>query len=118
LLKIKFIIKKRTPILEQTNRPEWNYKLEFNVRYPPLVTLIKIELCNASNTSSTFDEIVLAKEYLTLTELSNFRIDDALFLPTYGPCYVDLYSRPNNLRVKKQNVDSTVEEVSNFKFEL
>jgi hypothetical protein len=60
------------------------------------------------------NDIVLAKEYLILSELGNYRAGHDIFLPTYGPRYVDLYSRPNNLRVKKTNVDNIELEVFLF----
>lgn len=66
---------------------------------------MKFELCNAVTNS---EEVVLATEYVSLRELSNFRGDDALFLPSFGPSYVDFYSRPSNLRIKKTNIDAEV----------
>lgn len=97
-------------MLRYNSNPEWNSKLTFNMRYPPLVWVIKIELCNALNGSGTgSDESVLATEYMNIRELGNFRADDAAFLPTFGPQFVDLYSKPNNLRIQKTNQDVTLD---------
>lgn len=95
-------------MLRLNSRPEWNCKMTFNMRYPPLVWLIKIELCNALNGVGTgADEVVLATEYINLREVSNFCTDDPTFLPTFGPQHVDFYSKPNNLRIQKTNVSET-----------
>jgi len=80
-----------------TNKPEWNHQIEFYFRYPTLLSLFKIELCSESNSSET----VLAREYLTINEISSFQSEFA-FSPTYGPRFVDLYSEPNNKRIKKE----------------
>lgn len=71
---------------------------------------MKLELCSGNGTQ---DDIVLATEYINLNELSNFKADDDTFYPTFGPRYIDLYSKPNNLRVKRANLDndSDVQEI-------
>ena len=89
--------------------------MAFNLRYPPLVWLIKIELCNAfSGLGTGSDEIVLATEYMNLRELGNYRSDDQTFLPTFGPQHVDLYSKPNNLRIEKTYIDTDSEVYNNI----
>jgi hypothetical protein len=80
-----------------TNKPEWNNQIEFYIRYPTLVSLFKIELCSESSSGET----VLAREYLTINDISSFQSEFA-FSPTYGPRFVDLYSEPNNKRIQKE----------------
>lgn len=70
-----------------------------------MVRLFKIELC----TEDTSGERVLAKEYLSINEISNYHRDEP-FLPTYGPSFIDLYSEPNNLRIKKILKDSNEDD--------
>lgn len=95
--------KKRTQLIPKTNRAKWNEKLEFILRFPPLVWVMKIELCNGTDSPN---DVVLASEYVNLSAISNYKADDETFYPTYGPRYVDLYSKPNNMRVKKVNADA------------
>lgn len=90
------MIKKQTPVIRSTNKPQWNCKLEFHFRYPPLVRLCKIELCAVDPSG----ERVLSTEYLAINDISNF-LNDVQYLPTYGPRYVDLYNEPNNKRIKR-----------------
>lgn len=43
---------------------------------------------------------MLATEYLNIDEISDYTEND-YFLPTLGPCHVDLYTEPQNFRVNK-----------------
>ncbi len=95
--------------MRTTNKPEWNYKIEFYFRYPTLVSLFKIELC--SETSS--GETILASEYLKIDDISSFQSEFA-FSPTYGPRFVDLYSEPNNTRTKKEYLEENDIECDTF----
>jgi hypothetical protein len=56
----------------------------------------------------------LATEYLNLNEVSNYRQPNTYF-PTYGPCYVEIFEKPNNYRIKKtnKNIKSTDDSKTN-----
>ena len=65
--------------------------INFDFRYPPLVNLIKLELCN--------EKKVLAKEYLSIEDICNYRDEKIThFDPSYGPAFIDMYTKPNNCR--------------------
>lgn len=70
----------------------------------------KIELC----TETKSGEQTLATEYLNLNEVSNYRQPNTYF-PTYGPCYVEIFEKPNNYRIKKtnKNIKSTDDNKTN-----
>lgn len=72
---------KQTPILEGTDNPTWNYCIEFNHLYPPLVRMIRIDLCTQD---SSLNERILGSEYMSVNDISSYVKDD-YFLPTYGP---------------------------------
>ncbi len=44
----------------------------------------------------------MATEYFNLNEVSNYRQPNTYF-PIYGPCYVEIFEKPNNYRIKKTN---------------
>ncbi len=56
----------------------------------------------------------MATEYLNLNEVSNYRQPNTYF-PTYGPCYVEIFEKPNNYRIKKtnKNIKSTDDSKTN-----
>ena len=91
-----------------TNEPKWNEVLIMYNFFPSLIRLIKIELCS----KDTFGETVLATEYLDIDEISEF--EEGYFLPTFGPCGIDLYTEPNNLRIKQ----GPLEDDANLNFNV
>lgn len=70
---------------------------------------IKIELCSETNSG----EVVLAKEYLSIDDISNYR-NEIEYDPTYGPVFIDLYNRPNNCRIRKRTNDDEPEFESSY----
>lgn len=72
---------KQTPVLTATDNPTWNYCIEFNHLYPPLVRMIRIDLCTQD---SSQNERILGSEYMSVNDISSYVKDD-YFLPTYGP---------------------------------
>jgi hypothetical protein len=96
-------MKKQTPVIKATNKPEWNHEIEFNIRYPSLVRVLKFELC--TNNGGGSNEVILASEYVTLNELSSYETQHS-YMPTFGPRHIDLYNQPNNLRGEKQLSDA------------
>ena len=94
-----------------TNKPDWDYKIEFSHRYPPLVRLFKIQLCSREATS----ERVLATEFISIFDISNYlpyKDKMGQFLPTYGPRFIDLYDQPENSRVRKTPENFSDDEFS------
>ena len=86
---------RRTAAISFSSKPVWNETFKFAFQFPSLVRLFKIELCSESRFTTT----VLATEYLDIDSISDYRTNDHFF-PTLGPSYIDLYSEPENLRVK------------------
>lgn len=80
----------------------WNQSIEFCFRYPPLVNLVKFELCKERHVlQQKVLEQVLATEYFSLNDICN---SENKYEPySFGPSNIELYSRPNNCRVKKTN---------------
>ena len=69
---------------------------------------------------SASGDLVLAKEYLSLNDICNYRVDDP-FVPTYGPRFIDMYNKPNNVRIQKKvnetcDEDYAANDFSNFNF--
>ena len=63
-----------------------------------MVNLIKIELCQEINlvfASST----VLSTEYVSLNDIWDHKNEEENH--SYGPSYINMYSRPNNCRIRK-----------------
>lgn len=85
--------------------PEWNYKIEYVILYPPLVSSIKIDLCTQDE--NTLEEKVIASEFLSIYDISNYLKDDCEYLPTYGPRYIDLYSLDTRTKIKNKTESST-----------
>ena len=79
----------------KTNNPGWNETLVFNILYPPLIRLFKIELCS----ESSFGVNVLAWEKVDIDNISDYRTG-SYFLPSLGPSYIDLYTEPQNYQKK------------------
>ena len=50
-----------------------------------------------------YGETVLANEYLNIDDISEYQ--KGYFLPTFGPCSIDMYTEPNNLRIKEGPID-------------
>jgi hypothetical protein len=80
---------------------KWNQSIEFCFRYPPLVNLVKFELCKETAVLATEYSTVLATEYFSLNDIFNSENNDEPY--SFGPSYIELYSRPNNCRIKKTN---------------
>jgi hypothetical protein len=56
-------------------------------------------LCNADPSG----EVILATEYLNISDISSYNSNGIDFLPTFGPRYIDFYDDPENSRVRKAN---------------
>lgn len=64
-----------------------------------MVSSIKLELCSID---TNLIEKVLACEYLSIYDISNYLKDDLKYLPTYGPRFIDLYNETDKSKFKKQ----------------
>jgi len=98
---------KKTPIIRSTANPTWNFSVEFNRLYPPLVRMLRIDLCTQD---ARLKEQVLGSEYISVNDISSYVKGD-YFLPTYGPRYIELDDRldeePANHR-KKKNIEENL----------
>lgn len=72
--------------------------------------MFKIELC----AEQTFGFRVLSTEYLDIDAISDYTSLNH-FYPTLGPCHIDLYSEPDNLRIKSNALNNSNLDLANLK---
>uniref|UniRef100_A0A7N8XWG0 Dysferlin, limb girdle muscular dystrophy 2B (autosomal recessive) n=1 Tax=Mastacembelus armatus TaxID=205130 RepID=A0A7N8XWG0_9TELE len=93
-----------TKILEKNANPQWNQSLTMPIRFPSMCEKMRIRILDWDRASHND---VIGTTYLCMSKISApggeidgdlnsyFSIDDTLgFLPTFGPCYVNLYGSP------------------------
>ncbi|XP_028657297.1 dysferlin isoform X3 [Erpetoichthys calabaricus] len=97
-----------TKVLEKNANPEWNQSLILPIRFPSMCEKMRIRAIDR-DWSSQND--VIGTSFLCMSKISapggeiedemppvtssQARMDDSLgFLPTFGPCYVNLYGSP------------------------
>uniref|UniRef100_A0A3Q3LUP8 Dysferlin, limb girdle muscular dystrophy 2B (autosomal recessive) n=1 Tax=Mastacembelus armatus TaxID=205130 RepID=A0A3Q3LUP8_9TELE len=91
-----------TKILEKNANPQWNQSLTMPIRFPSMCEKMRIRILDWDRASHND---VIGTTYLCMSKISapggeidvkEIRaIDDTLgFLPTFGPCYVNLYGSP------------------------
>jgi hypothetical protein len=74
----------------------WDENLKFSCFFPPLIRSLKLELY----AEDTFGSRLLATEYIDIDSISDYN-EENYFLPTLGPRHIDLYTEPENFRVKR-----------------
>ena len=75
-----------------------NYcQIKFENKFPPLVRLLKIQLCSNPDTTT---EQIFATEYISIFDIckEQFEVTSENCLPTYGTRYIDMYNKPENKR--------------------
>ncbi|XP_034712906.1 dysferlin isoform X2 [Etheostoma cragini] len=96
-----------TKILEKNANPQWNQSLVMPIRFPSMCEKMRIRILDWDRASHND---VIGTTHLCMSKISapggeidddltprNFHsgIDDSLgFLPTFGPCFVNLYGSP------------------------
>ncbi|XP_077973068.1 myoferlin-like isoform X2 [Styela clava] len=99
---IKFIGKRRkTKVIEENNNPEWNEELCLPLKFPSMCNLIKIRLYDWDRVG-TNDAI--GSFSLPISEISS-NDEDAGFLPTFGPTFINLYGSPREFSNLNDQLD-------------
>uniref|UniRef100_A0A7N9ARY9 Dysferlin, limb girdle muscular dystrophy 2B (autosomal recessive) n=1 Tax=Mastacembelus armatus TaxID=205130 RepID=A0A7N9ARY9_9TELE len=85
-----------TKILEKNANPQWNQSLTMPIRFPSMCEKMRIRILDWDRASHND---VIGTTYLCMSKISapggEIDVDDTLgFLPTFGPCYVNLYGSP------------------------
>uniref|UniRef100_A0A671NYB4 Myoferlin-like n=1 Tax=Sinocyclocheilus anshuiensis TaxID=1608454 RepID=A0A671NYB4_9TELE len=92
-----------TQIIEKNANPEWNQQLNLKVKFPSMCERIKLTVfdCSALGCfnkpySNIYPATIMSLETFLLIvcftgETGNSEIG---FLPTFGPCYINLYGSP------------------------
>ncbi|XP_047242007.1 dysferlin isoform X4 [Girardinichthys multiradiatus] len=85
-----------TKILEKNANPQWNQNLAMPVRFPSMCEKMRIRIVDWDRASHND---VIGTTHLCMSKISapggEINVDDSLgFLPTFGPCFVNLYGSP------------------------
>ncbi|XP_019351178.2 dysferlin isoform X1 [Alligator mississippiensis] len=83
-------------ILEKNANPQWNQSITLPAMFPSMCEKMRIRVTDWDR--MTHNDIV-GTTYLSMSKISapggELEVDDSLgFLPTFGPCYVNLYGSP------------------------
>ncbi|XP_053560319.1 dysferlin isoform X2 [Bombina bombina] len=83
-------------IIEKNANPQWNQSIRLPVRFPSMCERMRIRLTDWDRL--THNDII-GTTYLSMSKISapggEVEGDDSSgFLPTFGPCYVNLYGSP------------------------
>uniref|UniRef100_A0A8C3ACN5 Dysferlin, limb girdle muscular dystrophy 2B (autosomal recessive) n=1 Tax=Cyclopterus lumpus TaxID=8103 RepID=A0A8C3ACN5_CYCLU len=82
-----------TKILEKNANPQWNQSLAMPIRFPSMCEKMRIRILDWDRASHND---VIGTTHLCMSKISapggQIDVDDSLgFLPTFGPCFVNLY---------------------------
>ncbi|KAM3590917.1 uncharacterized protein V6R79_018825 [Siganus canaliculatus] len=85
-----------TKILEKNANPQWNQSLSMPIRFPSMCEKMRIRILDWDRASHND---VIGTTHLCMSKVSapggEIDVDDSLgFLPTFGPCFVNLYGSP------------------------
>uniref|UniRef100_A0A673IZ38 Dysferlin-like n=1 Tax=Sinocyclocheilus rhinocerous TaxID=307959 RepID=A0A673IZ38_9TELE len=83
-------------ILEKTANPQWNQSLTLPIRFPSMCEKMRIRILDWDRASHND---VIGTTHLCISKISapggEIEVDDNIgFLPTFGPCYVNMYGSP------------------------
>ncbi|XP_039996404.1 LOW QUALITY PROTEIN: dysferlin [Xiphias gladius] len=83
-------------ILEKNANPQWNQSLAMPIRFPSMCERMRIRILDWDRASHND---VIGTTHLCMSKISapggEIDVDDSLgFLPTFGPCFVNLYGSP------------------------
>ncbi|XP_063757094.1 dysferlin isoform X2 [Eleginops maclovinus] len=85
-----------TKIMEKNANPQWNQSLSMPIRFPSMCEKMRIRILDWDRASHND---VIGTTHLCMSQISapggEIDVDDSLgFLPTFGPCFVNLYGSP------------------------
>ncbi|XP_061566584.1 dysferlin isoform X7 [Cololabis saira] len=85
-----------TKIMEKNASPQWNQSLAMPIRFPSMCEKMRIRIVDWDRASHND---VIGTTHLCMSKISapggEIDVDDSLgFLPTFGPCFVNLYGSP------------------------
>ncbi|XP_054846459.1 dysferlin isoform X2 [Eublepharis macularius] len=83
-------------VLEKTANPQWNQSITLPAMFPSMCEKLRIRVLDWDRV--THNDIV-GTSHLCMSRISapggELEVDDGLgFLPTFGPCYINLYGSP------------------------
>ncbi|XP_051982464.1 dysferlin-like isoform X2 [Xyrauchen texanus] len=83
-------------ILEKNPNPQWNQSLTLPIRFPSMCEKMRIRVLDWDRASHND---VIGTTHLCMSKISapggNIEVDDNIgFLPTFGPCFVNMYGSP------------------------
>ncbi|CAF0722705.1 unnamed protein product [Brachionus calyciflorus] len=81
----------QSKIIYNDANPEWNQELKIGLKFPSMCDKITIAVKDWDRNSA--DDLVATK-FLSLDLISDMSGSDTGFLPTFGPCFVNLYGSP------------------------
>ncbi|XP_064604472.1 otoferlin-like [Liolophura sinensis] len=90
-------LKGKTSVKKGTHEPMWNEQVVFTEMFPPLCRRVKIQL--RDHESVNYD--VIGTHFLDLAKISDE--GEKGFLPTFGPCWVNLYGSPRNFSLMNEH---------------
>ncbi|XP_067379390.1 dysferlin isoform X11 [Channa argus] len=85
-----------TKTLEKNANPHWNQSLTLPIRFPSMCEKMRIRVVDWDRASHND---IIGTTHLCMSKISapggEIDVDDSLgFLPTFGPCFVNLYGSP------------------------
>ncbi|KAJ8268835.1 hypothetical protein COCON_G00114420 [Conger conger] len=83
-------------IMEKNANPQWNQNLTLPIRFPSMCEKMRIRILDWDRASHND---VIGTTHLCMSRISapggEIEVDDSLgFLPTFGPCFINLYGSP------------------------
>ncbi|XP_069779523.1 dysferlin isoform X4 [Narcine bancroftii] len=83
-------------IIEKNANPQWNQSLVLPIKFPSMCEKMRIRVIDWDRLSHND---VVSTTYLCMSKISapggEIEVDDGLgYLPTFGPCFVNLYGSP------------------------
>ncbi|XP_077084356.1 dysferlin isoform X5 [Siphateles boraxobius] len=83
-------------ILEKNANPQWNQSLTLPIRFPSMCEKMRIRILDWDRASHND---VIGTTHLCMSKISapggDIEVDDNIgFLPTFGPCFVNMYGSP------------------------
>ncbi|XP_056017603.1 otoferlin-like isoform X2 [Ostrea edulis] len=87
----------RTTVKKGCYEPEWNEQIIFTEMFPPLCRRLQIQLRDKDKVNDD----VIGTHYIDIAKISNE--GEKGFLPTYGPCWVNLYGSTRQYSLLNEN---------------
>ncbi|KAJ3585510.1 hypothetical protein NHX12_014229 [Muraenolepis orangiensis] len=85
-----------TKVLERNANPQWNQSLSLPIRFPSMCEKMRLRILDWDRANQND---IIGTANLCMSKISapggEIDVDDSLgFLPTFGPCFVNLYGSP------------------------